>query len=185
MAQRVCPPWVGYWLASPLRRLVHNPEKILASFVSSGMKVLDVGPGMGFFSLPLARMVGPNGKVVCVDVQEAMLRSLQSRARAARLADRIVARVCKPTSLCLDDLGAGIDFALAFAVVHEIPDVPNFFAEVFRALKPGGRCLFAEPKHVVSAQAFEESLVAARQKGLSEVGRPQILRCHASLLRKN
>jgi len=184
MAQHICPPWVGYFLASPLRRLVHKPEQILAGLVTPGMMALDVGPGMGFFTLPMARMVGPNGKVVCVDVQDAMLRSLRKRAEAARLADRIITRVCPPTSLGLEDFAGRVDFALAFAVVHEMPDVSNFFAEAVQALKPDAQCLVAEPKKHVSAQGFEESLQAARQVGLIVAGRPDVRQCNATLLRK-
>ena len=46
MAQRVCPHWVGCLLLNPLRRLIHNPDQILASYVTGGMTVLDIGPGM-------------------------------------------------------------------------------------------------------------------------------------------
>jgi ubiquinone/menaquinone biosynthesis C-methylase UbiE len=148
------------------------------------MTVLDVGPGMGFFTLPLAKRVGSNGKVVCVDVQESMLRSLQRRAVKSQLTDRILVRVGRSTSLCLGDFDGQIDFALAFAVVHEIPDIPSFFAEIFMALKPGARCLVAEPKWHVSAKDFETTRVAAQQKGLNVVGEPQITRCRAALLKK-
>jgi len=54
---------------------------------------------MGFFSLPLARMVGPNGKVLCVDLQEKMLRSLHKRALKAGVADRIISRLSARSSL--------------------------------------------------------------------------------------
>ena len=76
MSDRVCPVWVGYLLVSPLRRLFHNPEKILGPYVREGMKVLDVGCAMGFFWLPLAGMIGQTGKVVCIDMQERMITSL-------------------------------------------------------------------------------------------------------------
>lgn len=184
MSKRVCPWWLGYWLLNPLRRLMHNPEKILAPFVTAGMTVLDVGPGMGFFSLPLARMAGPDGKVVCVDLQEKMLRALERRAAAAGLSDRIVTRICTPASLCLDDFSGKIDFALVFAVVHEVPDPANFFAELSGALKPGAFCLFAEPKGHVSVQEFEDSLAIAGQKGLRRVESPRIARSRAGLLKK-
>jgi 2-polyprenyl-3-methyl-5-hydroxy-6-metoxy-1,4-benzoquinol methylase len=58
MAQRVCPIWVGYLLASPVRKLYQNPKKILGAYVREGMKILDIGCAMGFFSLPLAEMTG-------------------------------------------------------------------------------------------------------------------------------
>lgn len=185
MAQRLCPSWVGYFLVNPWRRLIHNPDKILASYVTRGMTVLDIGPGMGFFTLPLAGMVGPSGKVICVDIQEDMLSALQKRARAVHLADRIVPRLCQPTSLGLDDFEAQIDFGLAFAVVHEVPEVPSFFADVFRVLKPKAYFLVAEPKLHVSVRNFETTLAAAGEKGLSRVGRPEITWCHTALLRKN
>jgi ubiquinone/menaquinone biosynthesis C-methylase UbiE len=171
-------------LVSPLRRLLQNPDTILAGFVSPGMTVLEVGPAMGFFSLPLARLVGPAGRIVCVDVQERMLQTLVKRARLAGQADRIVARVCGPTSLGLDDFTEGIDFALAFAVVHEMPDPPRFFAELARLLRAGARCLVAEPKGHVTAPAFEATLATARQVGLGLVGRPVIWRCRAAVLQK-
>ena len=49
MAEHVCPVWVGYLLASPVRKLFDNPEKVLAPYVKEGMTVLDVGSAMGFF----------------------------------------------------------------------------------------------------------------------------------------
>ncbi len=172
-------------LASPLRRRFHKPEQILAGLVAPGMTVVDVGPGMGFFSLPMAQMVGPDGTVVCVDVQEGMLRSLQRRAAARGLVDRVTTRVCSPTSLGLADFAGNVDFVLAFAVVHELPDASSSLAEVSQALRPGAQCLLAEPTGHVSTQAFEETLAAASRAGLTVVSRPHIRRCYAALLRKS
>ncbi len=53
MAHRVCPWWLGYLLASPVRRWLQDPGVIVGSFVSDGMTVLDAGPGMGFFAVEL------------------------------------------------------------------------------------------------------------------------------------
>jgi len=176
---------VGYLLVSPFRRLLHSPEEILRPFVATGMTVLDIGSAMGFFTLPLARMVGPNGKVLAVDIQEKMLQSLQKRAHKAKVSDRIITRVCMPTSLGLGGFDGTFDFAIAFAVVHEVPDVRSFFSDVFQSLKPGARCLIAEPKGHVSAHEFEQSLAAAEQMGFSVAGNPKITRCHAALLCKD
>jgi ubiquinone/menaquinone biosynthesis C-methylase UbiE len=184
MAKRVCPWWVGFLLVTPLRRLVYNPERLLAPFVTGGMTVLEVGPAMGFFTLPLAGLVGSTGQVVCVDVQERMLQSLTKRARAAQLAERIVARMCPPTSLGLDDYVGRIDFALVFAVVHEVPEPSRFFTDVARLLKPGALCLVAEPTGHVTALDFEATLAAATRAGLGLVGRPEIRRSRAATLKK-
>ena len=74
MPGRICPWWLGYALASPLRRLMHDPRAILSPLVVEGMTVVEPGPGMGFFTLELARLVGPRGRVVAIDVQPRMPR---------------------------------------------------------------------------------------------------------------
>jgi len=181
---RVCPVWVGYLLASPIRALLQNPQKILTPHVRPGMRVLDVGPAMGFFTLPLARLVGPNGRVICVDVQAKMLNVLMRRARRANLADRIEARVCDMDSLRLADLARTIDFILAFAVVHEVANATRFFGEIESVLTPRGRVLFAEPRGHVSEQAFQESLAVAKQNGLHKTESLKITRSHAAILER-
>ena len=75
MAQSVCPWWLGYVLASPIRKWLQNPQEILRPYLASGMITLDIGSGMGFFSLPMAHAVQPGGKVIAVDLQEKMIRS--------------------------------------------------------------------------------------------------------------
>ncbi len=184
MAEHVCPIWVGYLLASPLRKLFQNPKKILGPYVHKGMKVLDIGCAMGFFSLPLAEMVGSGGKVLCIDVQEKMIVSLKKRARKAGLSDNIEAHVCFSDSLGLKDLVEQIDFAAAIAVVHEVPDAERFFSEVYDAIKPGGRMLVAEPKGHVSQADFDVTVSTAEQAGFALTDRPRISRSRAVFLGK-
>ena len=181
----VCPWWAGYFLASPLRKLVHSPVRILAPHVRAGMTVLEPGPGMGFFTLELARLVGPRGRVVVVDVQPEMITALRRRAKRAGLLDRIEARVGLATTMALDAYDGAVDFVLAFAVVHETPSAEDFFAEAARAMKPGGSLLFAEPAGHVSKEDFESELALAAQAGLAAVARPTIRRSQAALLRKS
>ena len=78
MEKRVCPWWLGYVLASPLRRWLQDPAAIVAPYVREGMTVLEPGPGMGFFTLELARRVGPKGRVIAVDVQPRMIAGLSA-----------------------------------------------------------------------------------------------------------
>ena len=174
MAHDVCPVWIGYLLASPLRRLAHNPEKLLSPFVKPGVTVLEIGPGMGFFSLPMARMAGPAGKIVCVDVQAGMLARLKRRAQKAGLADRIETRLCTAESLGVDDLAGRIDFALAFAVVHEVPDAQGLFRQIHRGLRPGGTCLVSEPKGHVTPEDFRQTMSMVQGLGFDVVDRPHI-----------
>jgi ubiquinone/menaquinone biosynthesis C-methylase UbiE len=181
MSKRVCPWWLGYLLVNPLRKLYYNPETILKPYIHEGMTVLEVGSGMGFFTLPLARLVGESGRVVCVDLQEKMIRGVKKRATTAGLIDRIELRVCTPTSLGIDDLAETIDFALVFAVVHEVPDAKQFLSEIQRSLRKGGSLLFSEPAGHVSREAFEGTLATAQNLGFRVADSPKIRGSHSSL----
>jgi ubiquinone/menaquinone biosynthesis C-methylase UbiE len=184
MAEHVCPVWIGYLLALPVRRLVQKPEKILGPYVKPGMTVLDIGPGMGFFSLPMARMVGPTGKVVAIDLQAGMLDRLKKRAAKAGLADRMETRLCKEDSLCIDDLAAKIDFALAFAMVHEMTNPDGLFLQLEQVVKPGGSCLVAEPTGHVSPEGFRKTIAVAQAHGLIVADRPHIWHSLSILLKR-
>ncbi len=165
MEKHICPVWIGYLLLSPLRKLSQNPEKILRPYIRENMTVLDAGCAMGFFSLPAARMVGAAGKVVCVDLQEGMIKGLRKRAAKSGLLPRVETRLCRESSLGLDDLQEKVDFAFAVAVVHEVPDAAAFFSEIYSALKPGGRLLMIEPKRHVPEEEFERSIQTAQEQG--------------------
>jgi ubiquinone/menaquinone biosynthesis C-methylase UbiE len=180
----VCPWWIGYLLLSPLRRLAQNPKKMLAPYIEPGTIALDVGCGMGFFSLDMARMVGPEGKVVCVDLQAKMIKALVRRATKAGVIARIDHRVCDRNGLGLEDLGGKVGFALTFAIVHEVPDAEVFFHQIHGALRPGGTCLLAEPKGHVSEQQFEETIAKAEGAGFELLERPEVKRSRAALLNR-
>ena len=184
MNNPVCPWYVGYLLANPLRRLIHHPEKIFGPYVKAGMSVLEVGPGMGFFSLPLARLVGEYGHVVCVDVQERMIRALKQRAAKAGLLDRIESRVCTSTSLQVDDLAQEMDLALAVAVVHEVPDAKHLLVEIHRSLKHQGVLILSEPAGHVTADEFARTCSTAEGVGFAVLGSLKIRQSHSVVLAK-
>lgn len=183
-AQSVCPWWAGYLLANPLRRMVQNPEKILGHYVNSGMTVIDIGSAMGFYTLPLARLVGDHGKVIAVDLQEKMIASLRRRADRAGLSGRIETRICSSQSLLVDDLAGKADFALAFAVLHEMPDPVAAIGAITRSLKAGGIFLLAEPQGHVTEQGFMNTSQIAVAQGLEIIEKPVIWHSHAVVLRK-
>ncbi len=166
MADRVCPVWVGYLLLNPLRRLLENPKKILGPYLEPGMTVLEPGCGMGYFTLPLARMVGPRGRVVAVDLQPRMIRAVERRAAKAGLAGVVETRLVENGTLGVEDLEGRVDFAAAIHLIHEVPDQGLFFEEISRVLKPGGRLLAIEPKGHVKPKDFQNTLEAAQKAGL-------------------
>ncbi len=181
---RVCPWWLGYLLVSPLRRLLQDPAKILKPYVREGMTVLEAGPGMGFFTIELARRVGSAGRVVAVDIQPKMLDRLRSRAARAGLVERVDIRLAAPDSMGLTDLAGKVDLTLAFAVVHELPSAERFFIEVAQVSKPDALVLLAEPGGHVKQQAFDAELEAADRAGLVVEGHPVIGRSLTALLKK-
>ncbi len=185
MAHRVCPWWLGYFLASPLRRLLLKPESVVRPLVREGMTVLESGPGMGFFTVELARLVGASGRVVSVDIQKKMLEGLKRRVARTGLLNRVDARLASAGSLGIADLRESVDFTLAFAVVHELPSADCFFTEVAQASKPGAALLLLEPAGHVKETEFTSELEAAARVGFSLAAHPSIGKSHAALLRKN
>ena len=162
---RVCPFWMGYFLLNPFRYIGQNPKKILKPFVKENFKVLEIGCGMGFFTIEIARLIGENGKLYCVDIQDKMLEALKKRAERKKLSSRIELIKCSENSLMIDRLKNEIDFIFAFAVVHEIPDKENFFEEISASTKTGAKLLIAEPKKVVSKIEFKEEIECAEKFG--------------------
>ena len=179
----VCPWWLGPLLANPLRRLIESPEGILGPHVRPGMTVLEPGCGMGYFTLALARMVGPEGRVVAVDVQPRMIGGLLWRARKAGLAGRIEAVV---GTLDVQQLAAhrgAVDFAAALHVAHEVADQTAFLRRIHELLRPGGLLLIVEPKGHVRAEAFAATLNCASRVGFARRACPDA-RGHTALLQR-
>jgi ubiquinone/menaquinone biosynthesis C-methylase UbiE len=169
-------------LASPLRRFIYDPEEVLGPYIREGMNILDLGCGMGFFSLPIAKMTGRSGRVFCIDLQEKMIAGLLKRAEKAGLSDRIEARICHQSSLKVNDLAGKIDFALAFALVHEVPDKERLFAEICDTLRHDGKFLLVEPSGHVSKKDFEKTIATAQRAGFEALSEVKVRRSHAVLL---
>jgi ubiquinone/menaquinone biosynthesis C-methylase UbiE len=184
MNDRVCPVWIGYLLANPLRKLYENPKKIIGHYIKPGMTVLDVGSAMGFFSIPIARMVGAEGKTIAVDLQPKMIESLKKRAARAKLQQNIETRICESDNLCIDDLENKIDFALAYHVVHETPDALQFYKQIFGSLKSNGKFFVAEPKGHIDSNKFNQSVSLAREAGFEVIDHPKIRFGHSVLFQK-
>ena len=177
-AGSLCPWWLGSTLNSSLRRLLHKPERILAGHVRSGQRVADVGAGSGFFTLPLARLVGPGGRAFAVDVQPQMLRQIERHATRSGL-DNIV--TCQATAAGLA-LPERVEFILLFWMLHEVHGGAGFVATLREALVPGGRLLFSEPKFHVTERRFREETAWFASVGFRIVGTPTIRGSRSLLL---
>lgn len=179
---RVCPWWLAYSFDNPLRRFLHDPQALLGPFVREGMTVADIGCGMGFFSIAMARMAGDKGTVIAVDLQQEMLDRMQKRAEKAGVASQI--RSVLGTE---EDIGIKepVDFVLAFWMVHEVPDIPRFLSQVKSVLKGSGKFLIAEPRMHVPNRKFQETLEYARSAGFQISAAPGIRISRAVILSRN
>jgi ubiquinone/menaquinone biosynthesis C-methylase UbiE len=165
----VCPWWLASFLDNRLRKLLHDPKKVLGSYIEKGQTVVDIGCGPGLFSIGMAKLVGERGSVISVDIQDKMLERLKQKIERLGLTN---IKIHKATP---DRIGISekVDFALAFYMVHEVPDKTKFFSEVVSILNPKSKFLVVEPKLHVSASAFRDTIKMA-SSGLKPVSEPKI-----------
>jgi len=150
---RVCPVELSGSLDNKWRRWLQNPQKILSPYISSGLKVLDIGCGPGFFSIEIAKMIGDKGKLYSVDLQEGMLNLIKKKIAGTELESRIHLIKSDVDGFSLPEK---VDFILAFYMVHEVPDKENLFKLFKSFLNANGKLLFIEPKLFhVSKKEFE------------------------------
>ena len=176
-----CPVWLAGMLESPLRRALHKPEKLLAGLVKPGMTVLDIGCGPGYFTLGMARLVGPQGRVIAADMQAEMLARVRAHAAKAGLLERITLQQVSPTHI---GLAEPVDFALAFWMVHEVGQREGFLREIYSLVKPGGKFLIVEPLIHVSGRDFERTVALGQEIGFKAGDRPRVAASRAILLKK-
>jgi ubiquinone/menaquinone biosynthesis C-methylase UbiE len=156
---------------------------MLAPYIESGMTVLEVGPAMGFFTIPMAGLVGDGGCVIAADLQAKMLAGLKRRAAAA-CRENIIFHQCRVDSLCLEERRQQADFTLIFWMLHEVPDAPRLVREVHETMVSGGRLLFAEPWLHVSRAAYDRNVETIEKAGFDVVGRPEIVFSFSTLFCK-
>jgi len=177
-----CPWWLLFTFDNPLRKVVHNPHKILSPFIRLGDTALDVGCGMGYFTIEMARLVGQNGKVTAADLQPQMLSGLSRRIRIAGLEDRISPLVSTTIEI---GISQPVDFALAFWMVHEVSDREKFLKEIYTFMKPQGKFLIVEPRIHVSKQNFYKTLLICQKIGFSAIQATNIFMSRTMLMIKN
>jgi len=167
----VCPWWFAYTFDNPLRRLVHNPEKMLKKYIKEGDTAVDIGCGMGFFSIGMAKMVGEKGRVISVDLQEKMLKRVMFRAEQKGLLSRITLHKCSSDKLGVNEQA---DFALGFWMVHEVRNKDAFFNEIVTFLKPGAHFLVVEPRMHVTESYFRKITDIAAEAGLKSCSEEKV-----------
>jgi ubiquinone/menaquinone biosynthesis C-methylase UbiE len=164
-----CPYGQRFWVEAP-HPFITRPRLRAALAPAPGERFLEVGPGTGYYSLPVAQWLSPGGTLEIFDVQTKMLEHTLGRARAASI-DNIRSTVGDAQQLPFAD--ETFDAAYLTVVLGEIPDQQAALRELHRVLKPHGRLvvgeLFGDP-HWVSPKALrrraeEAGLHLERQLG--------------------
>ena len=132
--------------------LIWNPRQHLKKIpLKEGMVVVDYGCGPGRYTLPVAQLVGPEGKVFAVDIQPLAIKTVKEKAAKQGLTN--------VESILIDSYdtgvqGSSIDLVLLVDTFHQIEDHDGLLHEIHRLLKPDG-LLFMDPGHMKMTKAKE------------------------------
>ena len=135
------PHELAWMLLVPLRRLVLSPERLVVQLhLESSARVLEIGPGPGFFSVAVARAV-PDGRLELVDIQREMLKRARGRVESAGCRNT---GATQANAMALPFRPTTFDVVFLVAVLGEVPEPKRCVAAVADVLRPGGRLIFAE-----------------------------------------
>lgn len=179
--KHTCPWWFAYAWDNRFREYFQNTEIILKPYMRPGITTLDVGCGMGYFSIHMAQYIGDAGKVISVDIQKKMIEILKKRAEK-----RGLSKIIKPILSYgdLSDINERIDFALNFWMLHEVDSRQKIVKQIYNLLNPGGKYLIAEPKIHTSNKYFESIIKMCKAVGFSIETYPKISFSRSMLLSK-
>jgi ubiquinone/menaquinone biosynthesis C-methylase UbiE len=163
-----CPYSQRFWL-SPPHPLITRSRLVEALEPRPGERILEVGPGTGYYTLDVAARIAP-GTLDIFDIQQEMLDHTMGRAKDAGLTN-LIAKQGNAEDLPYE--GAAFDAAFLVTVLGEIPDQHAALKELARVIRPGGRLvvgeLFADP-HRVSPGALRERADAVGLRATAQIG---------------
>jgi ubiquinone/menaquinone biosynthesis C-methylase UbiE len=138
MNERTFDPGGAHRLENPERLLWLPPRELSTRLgLKSGMVIADIGAGTGFFALPFARAVAPEGKVWAVDLQPEMLALLEEKLRQESAPHNISPLQGSAADTGLTDHGC--DLAFLANIWHELDHTADVLSEMRRILRPSGR----------------------------------------------
>lgn len=164
-----CPYGQRFWVEAP--HPIITRERLRSVLLpKAAERILEIGPGVGYYTLDMAEWIGPDGIVEIFDLQQEFLDHTLARA-AERGLTNLASTLGDATELPYED--ASMDAVVLTAVLGEIPDRAAALREIRRVLKPNGRLvvgeLFGDPHFTTLAslrrQAEEAGLSIAERSG--------------------
>jgi ubiquinone/menaquinone biosynthesis C-methylase UbiE len=128
-----------------IRRLLAPPKKKISGFIRTGSVVADLGCGPGYFTIPMAELVGDGGKVYAVDSDLKLINALQAKSAARGLQNVIEAHTASAADMEFTPDGA-VDFVFANGLLCCMADHMGAVEEIKRVLKPCGRAYISVTK---------------------------------------
>jgi ubiquinone/menaquinone biosynthesis C-methylase UbiE len=136
------PEFMANAIDNPLRRKIQPPEQTpMRHGIQPGMKVLEVGPGNGTYTIATARQVGESGKLTTIDIEPKMIERINKRIQAEGITN-IEARLADVYDLPFED--GEFDAVYMIAVIGEIPHPERALVELYRVLTEDGKLIFSE-----------------------------------------
>ncbi len=155
LAARPAEEWIKM-LDAPARVAGLRVDEVIAKLrLRPGDVVADLGAGAGAFSLPLARRVGPEGKVYAVEIEQGLVDYIGRKAKDQQVGNvhPILGRFVDPALPSAD-----VDLAFMHDVLHHVEDRPGYLRHASKYLKPGGRFAFVELDAKTGAHRHDATL---------------------------
>jgi len=160
------PHELAFMLTIPLRRLIQSPRSLVRRLhLQPDSRVLELGPGPGYFSADVARTV-PHGRLVLFDLQREMLAKARRRLRRASATNAVFVQ---GDGSRLPFRSATFDVAFLVAVLGEVPDPAGCVESLHRVLRPGGLLSITETIGDPDALSQEDVKALAASKGFEFV----------------
>ena len=161
LAARPADEWIKM-LDAPARVASLRVDEVIAKLrLAPGQVVADLGAGAGVFSLPLARAVGPAGKVYAVEIEQGLVDYIAEKARRQNVSN------VRPSLGRFEDPAlpaADVDLAFFHDVLHHVADRPLYLKNVAKYVKPGGRIAVIEPDAERGPHQNQPTLQVTRER---------------------
>lgn len=136
------PYWMSDLIDNPLRRKIQPPSETATRHeIEEGMRVLEIGPGNGTYTIEASKRVGPEGEIFAIDIEPKIIERLKRRLAKKKITNTHP-RVANVYDLPFES--ESFDLVFMITVINELPDIPRALLEFKRVLKSSGKLALSE-----------------------------------------